>query len=416
MSLQLSSEQQAMAHGEAGPAVAWAIQQQLSVGQALGATRLRSIRSVHAGAEIGTMGEAGLELVEWLVEQGARSTVPTSTAACSVDFARAAGYGVSLQQIERERRLHRALERFGVLDVATCINYQTLTPPRYGEHLAWGDTGAVAFANGVAGARSNYEGGPASIAAAITGLAPDYGYHQAEARLASDVIEVRCRLDGTADWSALGAWVGTQLADYWRVPAIVLDDGQPQPSVDELKHFAAAAASFGSIAMFHVVGITPDAATLDAACGNRPRQAQHTVTRQALQGLFSQSLASGDKVDLVVFSAPQLSLGEVQMVLSRLGDRAVVAGTRLILTVNAQVEAEMRRLGWLERLERAGGGLLTGTCFYVMAPRDVRRHLGATTLLTPSAKLVNILSGAGYRTGLATLDTCLDAAVLGYLP
>jgi len=403
-----------MVNGEAGAAMAWAIQQQMAAGQALGATRLRPIRSVHAGAEIGTMGDAGLEHVEWLVEQGARSCVPTSTAACSVDFARAAGYGVSLRQIEREQRLHRALARFGVIDVSTCINYQTLTPPRFGEHLAWGDTGAVAFANGVAGARSNYEGGPAALAAAITGLAPDYGYHQAEARLASDVVEVSCRLEGTADWSALGAWMGTQLADYWRVPAIVLNDGQAAPSVDELKHFAAAAASFGSIAMFHIVGVTPEAATLDAACGHRRRQAHHTVTRSTLGGLFSHSLAVGDKIDLVVFSAPQLSLGEVQMVLARLGERSVAPGTRLILTVNAQVEAEMRRLGWLERLEQAGGGLLTGTCFYVMAPRDVRRHLGATTLLTPSAKLVNILSGAGYRTGLATLDACLDAAVSGY--
>lgn len=405
-----------MARGKAGSASAWAIQQQVAVGEALGASRLRPIRSVHAGAEIGTMGEAGLEHVEWLVEQGARSCVPTSTAACSVDFARAAGYGVPLPQIERERRLHRALERFGVIDVATCINYQTLTPPRFGEHLAWGDTGAVAFANGVAGARSNYEGGPASLAAAITGLAPDYGYHLAEVRLASDVIEVRCLLEGTADWSALGAWVGTQLVDYWRVPALVLDDAQPAPTVDELKHFAAAVASFGSIAMFHIVGVTPEAATLDMACGNRPRQGHHTITRRALDGLFSHSLTAGDKIDLVVFSAPQLSLGEVQMVLTRLGGRSVASGTRLILTVNAQIEAEMRRLGWLERLEQAGGALLAGTCFYVMAPRDVRRHLGATTLLTPSAKLVNILSGAGYRTGLATLDSCLDAAVLGYLP
>src|SRR5690606_8179907 len=129
----------------------------------------------------------------------------------------------------------------------------------YGEHLAWGDTGSVAFANSIVGARSNYEGGPAALAAALTGLAPDYGYHQADARLASDVIEVRCRLEGSADWSALGAWVGTQLSDYWRVPAIVLDDGQEPPSVDELKHLAAAAASFGSLAMLHVVGVTPEA-------------------------------------------------------------------------------------------------------------------------------------------------------------
>lgn len=411
--MRLTTEQQAMARGADGAAVAWAMAQQIEVGRAFGAGRLIPVNSVHAGAEIGTMGHAGLAQVQALAAQGAKVRVPSSTAACSVDFARSASYGVSARQIEQERLLHEALRGMGFLDVATCINYQTLTPPRFGEHLGWGDTGAVAFANGVCGARSNYEGGPAALAAALTGLAPDYGYHLPEARLASDVFVIQAPLRDTADWSALGALVGSALADYWRVPVLLIEDAAP--TTDQLKHFAAAAASFGSLAMFHIVGVTPEAPTLAEACGGRQTLSRREIGAADLAHAFGRALA-GRALDLVVFSAPQLSLHEVQHLLALLDGRRTAPGTRLILTVNPQTEQEMRRLGLLDRLQGCGGELLSGTCFYVMAPRQVRQHLNVRTLLTPSAKLVNILSGAGYEVALAPVATCIEAAVSGVLP
>lgn len=408
MALALDAEQQAMRDGRLGEPLRWAIEQQVRVGEFFGAQRLVAVDSALIGAEVGIMGEAGLRQIEALAQAGARFRIPTITAACSVDFERATRYGVSQSQVDMEHHLHRLLRDMGCIDSATCINYQTVSPPRFRQHLAWGDTGAVAFANGVAGARSNYEGGPASIAAALTGLVPAYGFHLDAQRKASRVFEVLTPLCGTADWSALGAWVGTQVADYWTVPAVVVP--QANPGIDDLKHFAAAAASFGSVAMFHVVGCTPEAPTLQDACGGPPPARREQVDRADLLRAFP--LLSPDcKPDLVVFSAPQLSIPEVMRIIACLGSRKVAPGTRMIITTNAQVQGELQRTGLLSQLEDAGVELLAGTCFYVMAPAIVKRTLGAHSVLTPSTKLANILRGAGYEAALASVEDCVEAAV-----
>lgn len=411
MAMQLNEEQQAMRRGALGEPLRWAIEQQIQVGELFGATRFVPVASAQVGAEIGTMGEAGLRVVESLVNGGAFVRVPTVTAACSVDFQRSCVYGVPRSQVDAESRVHTALRAMGCMDTSTCINYQTVSPPRFRQHVAWGDTGAVTFANGVVGARSNYEAGPASIAAALTGMVPEYGFHLPEHRVATRVFEVDTPLVGTADWSALGALVGAEIADYWTVPAIVAEGSEA--SIDDLKHFAAAVASFGSVAMFHVVGATPEASTLEEACGGRVPTEVRRVTRCDLR---VGSRADFFTVDLVVFSAPQLSLQEAVHVVRLLDGKRVAQGTRLIMTVNPQVESELTRLGFLQQLQDAGGELIAGTCFYVMAPALVRQTLGAKTLLTPSAKLMNILGGAGYDVGLASVEACVNAAVRGRLP
>lgn len=408
MALALDAEQQAMRAGQLGEPLRWAIEQQIQVGEFFGAKRLVPADSALIGAEVGIMGEVGVRQIEALARAGARFRIPTITAACSVDFERATRYGVAQAQVDMEHRLHGHLRAMGCIDSATCINYQTVSPPRFRQHLAWGDTGAVAFANGVAGARSNYEGGPASIAAALTGLVPAYGFHLDEQRLATRVFEVCSPLRGTSDWSALGAWVGTRIADYWTVPAVVVP--QANPGIDDLKHFAASAASFGSIAMFHVVGCTPEAPTLRDACGGQAPAVTEQVSRADLVRAFP-ALSPQSRPDLVVFSAPQLSIPEVMRIIECLGPRKVAPGTRMIITTNAQVQGELQRTGLLQRLEDAGVELLAGTCFYVMAPVIVKRALGAHSVVTPSTKLLNILRGAGYEVALASVEDCVEMAV-----
>jgi len=407
MSTDLDELQESISQGQWGEACRWAIEQQLQVARYFGAKRFVPVDSAQVGAEVGTMGEAGIEWVEKLARAGGRFRIPALTAACSVDFKRATRYGVAQAQVDQETRLHQALQQMGCIDTSTCINYQTVSPPRFRQHLAWGDTGAVAFANGVAGARSNYEAGPASIAAALTGMVPAYGFHLEENRLATRVFEVDAPLLGTADWSALGAWVGREIADYWTVPAVVVPDANP--GIDELKHFAAAAASFGSIAMFHVVGCTPEAPSLREACGGQIAETRQNVTREDLDRAFP-AFPADLQPDLVVFSAPQLSIQEVVQILQILGSRRVRPGTRMIVTVNAQVEGELARTGLLDVMQAAGIEVLSGTCFYVMAPAVVKQALGARTLLTPSTKLLNILRGVGYEVALGSVEQCVEAA------
>jgi predicted aconitase len=411
--VKLDDAQRAMLAGEAGAACRWAIEQQVRVGEFFGAQRLVPVGSVLAGAEVGITGQAGLELLESLAAAGARTRVTAYTAACSLDFARWEAFRLPVAQYEAERRLHAAMGTMGFIDVSSCVIYQTVGPPRFGEHLGWGDTGAVAFANSACGARSNYEGGPAAIAAALTGLVPEYGFHLPAGRLATRLYEVTAPVHGTSRWSALGAWIGQDCASYWAVPAVMLDG--PPPSTDELKQFLAAAASLGSLAMVHIVGATPEAPTVQAAFGSRTVPAVRRIGEAELESIERRYAGDGGKLDLVVFSAPQLSLAEFADLISRLAGRTVARGTRLIVTINHAVEAEVRRLGLLAALERSGGEILTGTCFYVMSPALVRERMGFRTLATPSAKLANILGGAGYRPSLRSVEQCIEAAVAGRL-
>lgn len=406
--LKLDDQRQAMQQGQWGEPWRWAMAQQTQVAKFFGATHFLPVDSAQVGAEAGTMGEVGIKLVEQLAKQGAQFQVPTLTAACSVDFQRSLDYGVPRVQMELEHRLHRALRKMGCIDSSTCINYQTVSPPRFRQHLAWGDTGAVAFANGVSGARSNYEAGPASVAAALTGMVPAYGFHLSENRYATRIFEVHTPLSGTSDWSALGAFVGKEIADYWTVPAVIAPDSNP--SIDDLKHFAAAAASFGSVAMFHVVGLTPEAPTLLEACGGKIPPHRQSITRADLNQAFP-SFPVDLQPDLVVFSAPQLSLHEVAHIIQLMRNRCVSPGTRMIMTVNAQVESELLRNGLMTLLQNSGVEILTGTCFYVMAPTIVKLALNAHTLITPSTKLLNILRGAGYEVALGSVEQCVETAV-----
>ena len=186
----------------------------------------------------------------------------------------------------------------------TCINYQTVDSPLYGEHLAWGDTGTVIYANSVAGARSNFEAGPAAMAAAITGRVPRYGLHLSEHRRATVRVEVRDRPAQRSDWGALGCLIGRRVNDYWKVPALV--GSGLRPSADDLKHLGAAMASYGSVGMFHLVGVTPEARTEAEAFGGMEPVESFMVNPGDIEGVYLGFQANAEKPDLVVFSAPQL--------------------------------------------------------------------------------------------------------------
>src|SRR5262249_44641167 len=152
-----------------------------------------------------------------------------------------------------------ALRAFGVMMTDTCINYQTIMPPTKGEHLAMGDTGVVIYSNSVFGARSNFEGGPSALAAALTGRTPRYGYHLDACRQPTRHFRLAAAPRDLSEWGALGGIIGRQCGSYWEVPLIegVGEALDAVPGSDQLKHFGAALASFGSAALFHMPGITP---------------------------------------------------------------------------------------------------------------------------------------------------------------
>jgi predicted aconitase len=400
-----------MLAGEAGPARQWAIEHQIRVGSYLGAADSVPVSQAHIMADTESLGVTGVEWLERLASlpEGQRQVrIPTITDPRGTDFAAAARLRQQDWMLALERRAIAAFQALGVLMTDTCINYQTIMPAVRGEHMAYGDTGVVIYSNSVLGARSNFEGGPSALAAGLTGRTPRYGYHLAEQRRATLLLRIAVTPRELHDWGALGGVVGRIAGDYWQVPAIIGIDRVPNS--DELKHFGTAMASYGSVAMFHMVGVTPEAERLNDVAGP-PLQPNVTITKADLCAFKDSYRRHVDKVDVVVFSSPQLSLLEMRDVAGRLdGRRATIP---LLVVTSPQVKPDADRLGITARIEAAGGLVLSGMCFYQSYAREMAEANGWQALATNSAKLVNILGGYGYRPALLSMQACVDAACAG---
>ena len=265
--MELTPEEQAILGGGSGEAAKRALQYQLEVGKFWGAQRFVPVTNVHMMGDIEVMGDAGLQYLREEEKRGARCAVATTTNARCMDFAHCERLGQDAGEAAKEREIIATLQRMDVVTTDTCINYQTVYQPHLGEHVAWGDTGTVIYANSVFGARSNFESGPAALAAALTGRTPEYGFHLPENRRGSFTVELRAELNDLADWGAVGKRVGESHQNYSAVP--VFHGYRRTPMADELKHLGAALASYGSMAMFHFVGVTPEAPSIEIAMGGR---------------------------------------------------------------------------------------------------------------------------------------------------
>jgi hypothetical protein len=397
-----------MLAGEAGPARQWAIEHQMRVGSYFAAADCVPVSQAHVMADTESLGLAGVEWLERLaaLPQAQRQVrIPTITDPRGTDFAAAARLKQQDWMLALERRAITAFEALGVLMTDTCINYQTIMPALRGEHMAYGDTGVAIYANSVLGARSNFEGGPSALAAGLTGRTPRYGYHLPEKRRATLLLRVDATPRELHEWGALGGIVGRIAGDYWQVPALVGIDRIP--SSDEMKHFGAAMASYGSVALFHMVGVTPEAEhAVDPSLATAA-----TITAAELRAFQDAYRAHIDSVDVVVFSAPQLSLFELRTLADMLDGRR--AAIPLLVVTSPQVKPDADRFGLTARIEAAGGLVLSGMCFYQSYAREMAEANGWQSLATSSAKLVNILGGYGYRPALLSMQACVDAACSG---
>ena len=410
--MKLNDEEKAMLAGEFGPLRQWAIDHQMKVGQYLKAPDFVPVMQAHIMADTESLGEAGVEWLEgWtrLPEKERLVRIPTITDPRGTDFAAASRLKQQSWMVDLERRAIDAFRSLGVLMTDTCINYQTIMPPVRGEHTAYGDTGVVIYSNSVCGARSNFEGGPSALSAGLTGRTPRYGFHLDRHRQATLIVNVKWTPRLLNEWGALGAYIGKLAGDYWQVPAVVGIDRIP--TSDEMKHFGAAMASFGSVALFHIVGVTPEAPTLKEVAATPQSLRTYEVTEADVRGLQERYGQSLDKVDLVVFSAPQLSLVEMRQVAILLEGRQTQIPT-LVIT-SPQVKPDADRMGITERIEASGATVLAGMCFYQSYAREMAEANGWKKLATNSAKLTNILGGYGYTPALLSMERCIDVACDG---
>ena len=411
--MKLTEIEREMLSGAMGEPRRMEIEHQLKVGRFFDASDTVEIGHVHIMADTEALGEAGVRFLEEIAaypEDDRKVRVPTVTDPRGADFDGYKRIRHDQRFVTLERRADTAFRALDVMMTDTCINYQVFMPPVFGEHVAFGDTGSSIYTNSVLGARTNFEGGPSALAAALTGRTPRYGFHLDEHRRGTTLFEVAMKPQSYSDWGALGGLVGREMRSYWEVP--VIDGIDVKPTSDELKHFGAALASFGSTPLFHMVGVTPEARTLDDVFDGNPL-ASTTLDANAVAEFYQSYLPEDDELHVVVFAAPQLSLDEIRRLGHLLTGRKVGSKVALIACTAPAVKEAADRLGITGRIEAAGGIVLEGVCFYNMHAREIGDANGWRRLMSNSAKIVNILGGYGYEPVLASMERCVESACSG---
>ncbi len=413
MTLVLDDSDRAALAGELGPAYRLATRVIVQVAEAIGAHRLLDITGAHIDSCL-YHGRSGLDFAERLVDAGAAVRVPTTLNVASLDLRHPDLYRGDPETARLARRLTERYEEMGCLPTWTCAPYQLEQRPGFGEHVAWAESNAIVFANSVLGARTDRYGDFIDICAAITGRAPAAGLHLDDNRRGEAVF----RLHGVSDrlrdadvlFPVLGHLIGGRTGN--RIPVIDgLADGL---SEDRLKAIGAAAASSGSVAMFHAVGSTPEAPTLDAALGGRDATETILVTPAELRGARDQltTATDTDRVGAICVGTPHYSVGEFARLVDLIGSQRVASGVQFLVSTGRYVLTEVALRGWADRLGDAGVRIITDTCTYIsplLADVD-----GA--VMTDSAKWAYYAPGnIGVDVVFADLGECVATAVSGRL-
>jgi predicted aconitase len=403
-----------MLAGEAGPGTAFAMRLVVRAAEVLGASRLIPISRAHVDACL-YHGEATLDFAARLAEGATRVAVPTSLNVGLVDLLHPELWRGSPDDAERGRRLMNAYRGLGCQPTFTCAPYQVDDArPAFGEQVAWAESNAIVFCNSVIGARTNRYGDFIDVACAVAGRVPDAGLHRTDARRGQLLLrlspDVPARLfDDDSLYPVLGIVLGRRAG----ASIAVLDGLPPQVSEDRLKALGAAAASSGSVALFHAVGSTPEAASLEQAFGGGEPEAVEEITFEELAAARSELTTAERETPLraVSIGTPHASLAEIEAFVAKLGSSRPAPDVELVISTARDVLAQAEERGLAARLREAGVEVLVDTCSYI-AP--VLRRPGNGAVMTDSAKWAYYAPGnIGAQVVFGSTAECVASAVAG---
>jgi predicted aconitase len=407
--LRLTSDEQAMLGGEAGSAVQLAARLLVRLGEITGADRLVPIVGGHVDGCL-YHGPVSIDFARTLVDGGGRVQVPTTLNVGSVDLLHPTLFRGDPAVAQAARVLMRLYVELGCRPTWTCAPYQLEKRPAFGEHVAWAESNAIVFANSVLGARTARYGDFTDIAAGLLGRVPYAGLHRDEGRFGTVLFRIRgvpSRLAASdIMFAALGHLIGRHAGSG--VPVI---DGIARATEDQLKALGAAAASSGSVAMFHVVGVTPEAPTLAAACGGRTPALVVDVGPSELSAAARElTSAADDRLGAVSVGTPHFSFDEFGDLMVLLDGRRVSDHIEFFVSTGRDVLAAITERGWADELAHAGVRIVTDTCTYItpiLTPRP-----GA--VMTNSAKWAWYApNNLGLQAVFGSLRECVESAVRG---
>ncbi len=391
----LSREEERMLSGEEGIAAQKAMELLTALGEVFGAERMVKIESAQiAGVSYGNIGDAGMEFLEDWAGLGGRVRVKSTLNPAGMDLDKWQEMGVEESYYQRQMRVLKAFERMGVEITCTCTPYLVGNRPKPGAHIAWSESSAVVFANSVLGAKTNREGGPSALAAAITGRTPCYGLHLEDNREPTAIVKVEARLRTTFDFSLLGYTVGRILGS-----GIPYFKGVTGANLDRLKIMSAALAASGGIAMFCIGKGLKAGDKMEKIC----------VDARELE-ISRERLSAEGKPDLACIGCPHCSLEELADLARAVRGKKVKKGCALWVWTSREVHNAAKGLGYVRAIERAGGKIFTDTCM-VVCPLE---KSGYSHMVSNSCKAAHYVpSTSGLRATVSEMYLVLESVMEG---
>jgi len=385
--MHLDTEDERILSGEQGETKQKMLELLVALGKVFGAERLVPIKSAQvSGASYKTIGKYGLE---WLASLDARAVVPAVLNPIGMPRGRWEEMGIDPDFAEKQQAVVSAYERLGIRLDCTCTPYY-LYETRYGDHLAWSESSAVSYANSVLGARTNREGGPSALAAALVGKTPCYGLHLDNNRMPQLVIDVHADTSGwgIAEYGALGFHAGKLVGN--RIPYFC--GIHPEP--DQLKAIGAAMAATGAVALYHVEGVTPEAQKIGYDLSG--------LDTVPVEGAEIARVFSEIPVDAVAVGCPHCSPEELVEIARLLAGRVV---TKPLYVFAAQGVID-RNARVVDSIEKSGARVFADTCMVVSPAMEQYRSI----MVNSGKALAYVPNMCGGQARIGTIADCIRVA------
>ena len=399
--MNLTREEERILAGELGEGMKTAMELLVAIGDAFDAEKMIPISRAHA-ASSGQEGD--MYFVELLAKGGAKCRVPTSTnPVYDIELFHRL-FKVPKEEAEVARRVMEAYKKVGAILSWSCLPYLTENIPLYGETVAFSESSATPYVNSVIGATTNREAAQSALAAGVMGKTPLYGLHIKENRKGTVQIKVEASLKNSFGYTLLGQFVGEEVG--YGIP--VLTGIKKRPNTEELINFCAMSNTSGAVSMFHIPGVTVEAPTIkDAFQGDTPKESI-TVTNADLQRTWEKlQSARGGKIDFVMLGCPHYTLKQIGQTAELIEGKKIHKGVAFWICTSATTRKLAERMGYVETVEKAGGGIVVDTCIDEPCWTVYRDQVG----MTDSPKC------AYYRRFkdviVASLEQCVEAAVKG---
>ena len=396
--MKLNQEEKDMLEGKFGKATQKSMEILATLGEIFEAESMIEVHGVQiAGVSYANLGEAGLEFLTEMAEDG-KVKVLTTLNPAGMDRENWQALGIDEEFAINQNRAIDAFARMGIITTCSCTPYLIGNVPHYGQHIAWAESSAVCYSNSVIGARTNREGGPSALAAALTGKTPNYGYHLEKNRHGQVLVSINAPVKGTDEFGVLGKIIGDKLVELGKkIPYIT---GIPSATVEELKSFCASVATYGGTALFHMEGITPEYNKYP-----KPSDVRFDINQNKLDSTRAELIDDGIEIDFVSIGCPHASIHEIANLAKLLDGKNVKK--EFWITTARPTKRIADEAGYTKIIEDAGAKFAADTCC-VVAPIKGRFK----GIMVDSAKACYYGRAKNkFKVKIGTIEQCVEEAI-----